>query len=166
MKAHLKIAADLLEKVRRDLLRPHPFAAERVGFLAARCTRSHKAIIMIPTAYYPVPDEGYVPDASVGAMMNEQTILSAMQLAYAEKVSIIHVHLHAHNGRPGQSATDRRESAKFVPAFANVRPEYPHAAVILSYDSMSGYCWLPGGRKPVPISTFTLVGPHVRKISI
>lgn len=164
MRIVLKATTALLDEIRRDLRRPHPFAAERVGFVTARCTRSNQALISIASRYMPVPDNGYVPDPGVGAMMNQATILTAMQAAYTGNVSIIHVHMHDHGGRPSLSTTDRRESAKFMLSFVNVRPEYPHFAVVLSEDSLTGLCWLPGRKTPVAIDRFDIVGPHLQKI--
>jgi hypothetical protein len=164
MKIALRIRADILDAARTDLRRPHPFAAERVGFLIARPARSAKGLILLVSRYDSVPDDGYTLDLSVGAMMNETTILGAMQKAYTEKVSILHVHSHGFFGRPSFSRTDLRESARFVQSFVNVRPEYPHGAMVLSDDSATGRCWLPGGKKPSSIDTFAIVGKNLRKI--
>jgi hypothetical protein len=165
MKIALKLRSDLLDEILRDLRRPHPFAAERVGLIVARPTRSKSGIILLASRYVVVPDDGYAEDYSAGAVMNEKTIFGAMQIGYAENVSVIHVHLHEHTGRPGFSSIDRRESAKFVPAFLGARPEYPHAAVVLSSDSFVGLCWLTGKKKPQPISRFVVVGRHLRKVA-
>lgn len=164
MKTVYKITSQLLDVVRSDLRRPHRFAAERVGFLTARCSRGANGILILASKYILVPDDGYVSDPSVGAMMNETTIRSAMQIAYSEKVSITHVHMHDHYGLPSFSGIDRRESAKFVPSFVNVRPEYPHAAVVLSANSVTGLCWLPKRNKPLPIDVFVVVGPRYERI--
>lgn len=164
MKIVLRIGADVLDAARTDLRRPHPFAAERVGFFIAHPARSTKGVILVVSRYDSVPDDGYAHDLSVGAMMNETTILNAMQKAYAEKVSVIHVHSHGFFGRPSFSRTDLRENARFVQSFINVRPEYPHGAVVLSDDSAMGRCWLPGNKKPTPIDAFIIVGKSLRKI--
>jgi len=165
VKIAFKIRSEMLEEILTDLRRPHPFAAERVGFIIARPTHSKSGIILLASRYVVVPDDGYAEDHSAGAVMNEKTIFGAMQIGYAENVSVIHVHLHDHPGKPGFSQTDRRESARFVPAFRGARPEYPHAAVVLSSDSFVGLCWLKGKKKSLPISRFVVVGPHLRKIA-
>jgi hypothetical protein len=163
MKIVLRIRADVLDAARADLRRPHPFAAERIGFFIARPARSAKGLILLVSRYDSVSDDGYARDLRVGAMMNEMTILGAMQMAYTEKVSIIHVHSHGFFGTPSFSRTDLRESARFVQSFVNVRPEYPHGAVVLSDDSAVGRCWLPGGKKPSAIDTFIIVGKSLQK---
>jgi proteasome lid subunit RPN8/RPN11 len=165
VKITLKIRSELLDEILTDLRRGHPFAAERVGFIIARPTRSQSGIILFASRYVVVPDDGYAEDYSAGAVMNERTIFGAMQIGYAENVSVIHVHLHDHLGKPGFSPTDRRESAKFVPAFLGARPEYPHAAIVLSADSFVGACWLEGKKQSVPISRVVVVGPHLRVVA-
>jgi hypothetical protein len=165
VKIALKIRSDMLEDILADLRRRHSFAAERVGFIIARPTRSKSGIILLASRYVVVPDDGYAEDYSAGAVMNEKTIFGAMQIGYAENVSVIHVHLHDHSGKPGFSLTDRRKSAKFVPAFLGARPEYPHAAVILSSDNFVGLCWLKGKKKLLPVSQLVVVGPHLRKVA-
>ena len=97
--------------------------------------------------------------------MNHQTILNAMQIAYSEKVSIFHVHTHGNKGVPRFSSIDLRENAKFVPAFRNVRREYPHGAIVLSDTDLIGLCWPPGQEAPSRIDQFILVGSHLEKIS-
>jgi hypothetical protein len=163
MKLTFKITDALIQKVRQDLDRPHPYAAERVGFVICRCTRSRSGIIIFGSHYESVPDDGYVDDHSVGAMMNQRTITTAMQIAYSEKISTFHVHTHPGKGKPQFSRIDLRENAKFVRAFINVRPEYPHGALVLSDTDMTGLCWLPGSLKPRRIDQFTVVGSHFRK---
>ncbi len=163
MKITLKLPSVMHIEILEDLRRPHRFAAERVGFIVARPTRSKSGVILLASRYVDVPDDGYAEDFSAGAVMNEKTIFGAMQIAYSENSSVIHVHLHEGRGRPGFSSIDQRESAKFVPAFLKARPEYPHAAVVLSRDSFVGLCWLTSKKKPLPISQFVIVGPHLRK---
>lgn len=165
MKIALKIRAEIVDEIYRDLRRPHPFAAERVGFIVARPTRSKTGIILIATRYVAVPNDGYADDQSAAAVMNEITIFSAMQIGYSENVTVIHVHLHDWPGEPAFSGIDLRETARFVPAFVNARPEYPQAALVLSSDSFVGLCWLHGRKKPLPISKFVVVGAGLRKVT-
>jgi hypothetical protein len=153
---------DFLDRVRRDLDRPHPFAAERVGFLV--CSAGHLndgGLVILAAEYDPVADEDYVNDRSVGAMMGPGAIRKAIQRAYnagAEDLSLFHVHMHEHRGLPGFSGIDLAENRKFVPDFFNVAPTMPHGAVVLSRDLAVGLCWRTQNAKPVPIDRFASVG--------
>lgn len=162
MMALFKITGPMLDAVRRDLLRAHEFAAERVGFLSCRVGKlMPSGVVILAHGYHPVADEDYVDDATVGAMMGPAAIRKALQLAYSQQLAMFHVHMHDHSGTPGPSRTDWRETAKFVPDFWNVRPEMPHGAVIVSRDSLSARCWYPGNREPFGITKIAVVGPRL-----
>jgi hypothetical protein len=153
---------DLLAAVREDLHRPHPFAAERVGFLICRAGRlADGGIVVLATSYDPVADDDYLDDPSVGAMMGPAAIRAAMQRAYnggVEDLGLFHVHMHGHYGRTKFSGIDDRESRKFVPDFFNVAPGMPHGAIVLSLDQAVGLCWPAPGAVPIPIDRFASVG--------
>jgi hypothetical protein len=112
-------------------------------------------------AYHPVSDEDYIDDPRYGALINGNAFRKAMQLAYQNNVGLLHAHLHPHRGLPAPSATDLRETHKFVPDFFNVRPELPHGTLILSYDHASGRMWSPSDRKPYDVSRITVVGAPI-----
>lgn len=165
MKILFKIAGQLLHSIRADLVRPHAFAAERVGFISCRVGGlKPSGVIILAQDYHPVADVDYLEDMTVGAMMGAGAIRKALEYAYNHKVSMFHVHLHANFGLPKFSKTDLRESEKFVPDFWNVRPEMPHGAIILSYNSIAGRCWYPGKKKPLQMQRFQIVGFPISEI--
>ena len=65
MKIEIKILRPLLESVRMDLERPHPFAFERVGFLIAAPATARKGVLLNVCGYQPVADEDYENNESV-----------------------------------------------------------------------------------------------------
>jgi hypothetical protein len=153
---------DLLADVRRDLQRPHPFAAERVGFLLCRAGGlAGGGVVVLAADYRAVEDDDYVDDRRVGAMMGPGAIRKAMQRAYnggAQDVSLFHIHMHEHRGVPGFSRVDLTEAVKFVPDFFNAVPAMPHGAIVLSLDRAAGLCWPKRGAGPEPIGRFASVG--------
>jgi hypothetical protein len=163
MKVIFKITRRLFTDTQADLLRPHAFAAERVGWLRCRIGQAPDgALLILAHDFHPVQDADYLDDRSVGAMMGPAAIRKALQLALMSKAAIFHVHMHDHEGRPGFSGIDSRETAKFVPDFWHVRPELPHGALVFSRDRLYGRCWYPGG-KVLEISEAVIVGaPLVR----
>lgn len=158
MKIQFKITSQLLLEVRQDLAREHRFAAERVGFIGCRVASMGGGLLVLAERYDPVEDDDYLDDPHVGAMMGPDAIRKALQFAYNDQISMFHVHLHGHRGRPWFSRLDLSENAKFVPDFWNVRPELPHGALVLSLDSAAGLCWMPGSPRPARITEFTVVG--------
>lgn len=165
MKIQLRITSHLLQRVSVDLARRHAFAAERVGFLVCKVAESMpRGIIVLPYDYQAVQDEDYLNDPSAAAMMGPAAIRKALQLAYKDPVAMFHVHVHDHYGPTWFSNIDLRENNNFVPDFWHVRPTFPHGALVLSRDSVSGLCWMPGRRRPLQISSFTVVGFPVKFI--
>ena len=159
MMIHFKITLALIDLIRRDLDRPHAFAAERVGFVSCRVGGLVPGgLIVLAHSYHPVEDADYLRDWTVGAMMGPAAIRKAMQRAYNEPVGMFHVHMHDHRGSPWFSQVDLAENNKFVPDFWNARPEMPHGALVLSRDSIAGLCWNPPTKRRQTIDKFTIVG--------
>jgi len=164
MTIRFKMTKRLRDFVLTDLMRTHPFAAERVGFLSCKPAASLGGLIILAAAYHPVADEDYLPDHWVGAMMGPNAIREALQFAYNHPASMFHIHLHNHRGVPAFSTTDLGESAKFVPDFFNVQPNLPHGALILSRDSCVGRCWYRSTEPPVWISRIIFIGSPMKLI--
>jgi hypothetical protein len=158
MKTIFRATDRFIEDVRRDLARPHHFAAERVGFISVRAaTAGDDSLILLAADYHPLADDEYIDDSTVGAMMGQEAIRKALELALMRSVGMIHVHMHEHRGRPHFSKIDLREQAKFIPDFFKIRREMPHGAVVLSHDRANGRIWLD--RDTVgDISEFDIVG--------
>jgi hypothetical protein len=154
-----------LDDAKTRLRRPHPFAYERVGFFLCRVgLLEDGGIVILTHSLYEIADEDYLDDPTAGATMGPSAIRKALQLAYNQRTSMFHVHLHCHSGRPNFSRIDSSETAKFVPDFWNVQPDIPHGAVVLSEDSACGRCWIPNREIPVDISQFGVVGIPMRKL--
>jgi hypothetical protein len=85
-----------LHDVRRDLARPHHFAAERVGFISIRAASTSKSLILLAESYHPVADDDYIDDPTVGAMMGQEAIRKALNIALLQPVGMFHVHMHEH----------------------------------------------------------------------
>ena len=142
MKIIFRTTDRFLKDVRADLSRPHPFAAERVGFISVRAAANNEALLLIAADYHPLSDDEYIEDRSVGAMMGQEAIRKALNVALLQSAGMFHVHMHEHEGRPRFSRIDLREQIKFVPDFFKVRQGMPHGAIVLSRDLANGRAWL------------------------
>ncbi|MGE3702871.1 MAG: hypothetical protein AB7G08_29525 [Hyphomicrobiaceae bacterium] len=162
MKVRFKITADLLESIRADLIRPHAFAHERVGFISTGIAAIGNDVVALARAYRPVPDEDYLNDHSVGAMMGREAIRKALEWSMQAAHASFHVHTHGGWGIPGFSSVDLRENRKFVPDFFKVSARFPHGAIVLSDTAATGQVWLGRSKEPVPIDSFMVVGPGLK----
>jgi hypothetical protein len=165
MKVVFKISECLFRSVMEDLRRPHAFALERVGFLLCRPgDLPGGGVAIFAGAFHSVADEDYLDDQSAGAVMGPAAIRKALQVSYNKNASMLHVHIHEHQGKPRFSGIDKRETSLFVPDFWHVQPALPHGAVVFSKDSAFGQCWIPGMAMPQEITDFISVGAPIRRL--
>ena len=158
MKTVFRIQNALLKSIHVDLSRPHPFAHERVGFIACRVGGLPEGQVLLADSYCVVADEDYENDPSVGAMMGSGAIRKALQFSYSEGTAMFHVHRHEHKGKPGFSKIDISEGGKFVPDFWNVNRSMPHGMIVLSKDSMTGAWWDPKNKQTQYIDEMVVIG--------
>lgn len=158
MNIEFKIPRCLLTTIREDLARPHRFAHERVGWIAAGVSGTADTLWLLAHTYRPVEDVDYLRDSSVGAMMGPEAIRKALQWAMRDHVAIFHVHTHGRTGIPKFSRIDLREQAKVVPNFFQVMAKRPHGALVLSDTAAYGHVWLDHEGPYVTIDRFLEVG--------
>jgi hypothetical protein len=158
MNIHFKLTTGLLDTIRADLRRPHPFADERAGFIACKPSACRGGILVLAHTYIALEDEWYDDDPRFGCVFNSHAMRVAMQFALTHDASMFHVHLHDHDGLPWFSRPDLRESRRFVPDFWNVRPTLPHGTLVLSTDGAAGLCWYPRREKPIRMRRITALG--------
>ena len=163
MKTRFKITRALLGSIRRDLVRPHPFAYERVGFISAGLATAGENLLILARNYRPLMDHEYLPNTSVGAMMGPTAIRSALQWAMESGGAMFHVHTHGGYGIPNFSTIDIRENAKFVPDFFKVASHSAHGAIVLSDDAARGQVWFNRNGPYEFIQDFVEVGVPIRK---
>ncbi|MEQ1756028.1 MAG: hypothetical protein ABL973_18040 [Micropepsaceae bacterium] len=163
MKIRFKITSQLLSTIRVDLRRPHPFAHERVGFIAAGLAAAHDELLILAREYRPLRDDEYLRDQSVGAMMSAEAIRRARQWAMDDRAAIFHVHTHGGRGVPAFSGVDIQENAKFIPNFVSIAPQSVHGAIVLSDTAAFGQVWLDRNSPQQFITAFTEVGMSMHR---
>jgi hypothetical protein len=159
MSVHVRLTRQLYEQVRADLSRPHPFAAERVGFLFARLGNANNATpLVLFTGYSPLADDRYIDDPHAGARIDSQAIRSAMQQVLNRKEGVFHVHRHDWLGKPRFSRMDRTELPRLIPSVQAVGLCYAHGLLLLRNDDITAAVWLPGNTQPAEADRITIVG--------
>jgi hypothetical protein len=142
VRAILRIRKTMLRDIRADLMRAHPFAYERVGFIACNVMSADNYNLTAKN-YYPISEDGYEETMEVGALINAEAIRDAMQVAFDSEVAMLHVHLHETHGVPSFSRIDMVSGRELIPCFWNVRSNMPHGMLLLSNDDHFGLLWLP-----------------------
>lgn len=154
----MRVPAPLLESMRGDLERPHPFADERVGFLLVGQSPGRRETLLMARKYISLPDAEYIEDHGVGARIGEEAIRTAMRHALAGE-GVFHVHMHAEDGRPAFSCVDVENLAELIPAFCKAAPALVHGALLLSNDSGIAQAWTRhGDENGVPVERISIVG--------
>jgi len=166
VKVLFRITSRLVDEIRLDLRRPHPFAFERVGFVYCRFGKSGmNDLLLLAFDYKPVAEEHYVDDPSFGAVIDTNAFREVMQHLHDQEKGAFHVHMHDHRGVPQPSTPDFRETAKFVPDFFHARRNLPHGALILSTDKLSGRVWMGERKQPIPITDIKVIGAPLLSFS-
>lgn len=162
MKVEIRLTGSLHGEILRDLARPHPFAAERVGFVFGRVgTLAGEGRLIVLNRYHSIPDKKYIEDPSVDAKIGSDAITGAMQAVYygrPAREGVFHIHVHPHRGETGMSGVDARETPKMMPGFQSVGREAAHGIIILSLDHGAGWVWLPGRKDPIAADTISVIG--------
>jgi hypothetical protein len=147
----VRLAGRLYRQIVEDLERPHPFAAERVGFVLGRTgSLAAGGKLILLTKYRQLPDNEYIRDPEVGARIGSESITWAMQAAYfgrKNREGVFHVHLHPHGGAPRMSTVDRQDTPELIKSFQNVSPLASHGAIIFSRDHGAAWILEPGDRE-------------------
>jgi len=131
MNTILKIPRSLYEQAKADLLRPHQFAFERVGFFSTRCSKATGTTLVHCIAYTSVDDTHYIDDQTVGARIGSNAITQAMARSVNHSVGQVHVHYHGGYGLPHPSSTDLHELPPLSGSFRNAKRSEGHGWMIL-----------------------------------
>ena len=158
-----RIPSAQLNAMRADLVRPHAYAWERIGFMAAAATASPGELLLLVRGYRPVADEDYTFAPGVGAEIGSDAFRKALQWAYRPKSALLHVHMHHGFGCPRFSEIDLRSGSEFAPSFFATIPRMPQGMIVLSNDCADGLVWLAEDCDPVRIKAFTQVGANYRR---
>lgn len=159
MNIKVRISRNLFQDVRADLSRPHPFAAERVGFLYCRLVSAGAdSPLILMTGYEPVADDRYINDPLSGARIDSQAIRGAMQGVLDRGQGGFHVHMHHWPGHPVLSRMDAEEIPPVVTGLRRVGLPYAHGFVLLHQEECAAWVWLPGNDNVIKAESVSVVG--------
>lgn len=153
----VRLTRTILDQVRADLSRPHPFAGERIGFLYGRLVDGRSPLVLI-TDYEPVADDCYINDPQSGARIDSHAIRGAMQGVLDRSQGGFHVHMHDWPGRPALSRMDAEEIPRVVTGLRRVGLRDAHGIVLLHEEECAAWVWLPGSDIAVEAESVSIVG--------
>lgn len=164
MKALFRATEPFMAGVRRDLVRRHAYAHERIGFITTRAAPGKDHLVLLAEGYHPVADDEYMRDPMVGARIGQEALRKALNLALLNPVGVFHVHMHLlPERRLWFSQIDLSEQRNFVPDLFKVGATMPHGALVLSPRSEAGLVWTTSNDVR-PIAEFNTVGAQLKVI--
>lgn len=132
----IRIPKHFYDLMFEDLMKPHAFAFERVGFFSTNVMHLGADFIVVTvTGYHSVDDMDYINDPDVGAKINGNAIRKAMQRMIPSRMGCLHVHIHDHLGKPRASCTDLKSLPELSASFCNMNPEAASGYIIFSRNS-------------------------------
>lgn len=145
MKVQIRLPAQLLAEIRRDLARPHGSAFERIGFIFAKTSQlDGDSLLVLMSRYFQIRDNEYVADDEVGAKIGSAAIRRVLQESIDSGEGAFHVHLHDFSARPEFSGIDRESAALLMPSFQVVTPGAIHGAFLIGSRECIADVWVPG----------------------
>lgn len=144
MTIRLRMSQSMLETIRRDLSRPHDFAAERVGWLFVESAPAGDGHVLLPIAYEPIEDRDYEPDRRVGARFGGAAIRRALTRAMQHQQGAMLIHAHEFEDWPRFSGVDLETVGALMPAFRGVAPGVFHGAVVIGRENLTAVSGIDG----------------------
>lgn len=165
MTTFLKIPRQIYQAMMADLVRPHSFAFERIGFCRVRIgNRDADTRLIFVVDYWPVQDDQYIPDDFAGARINSHAIRAALQTAMNTGDGVLHVHMHDFPGLPGFSLMDREEIPRIVKSLTFANADAPHGMLLLGRDLAAAEVIMPGANM-LGVDRISVVGHPTTVIS-
>jgi len=163
MNVKVRIPQSLINEIGADLARPHPFAAERIGFILGRLVDAGpERVVVLMTQYLAVDDDHYINDRRSGARIDSNAIRAAMQAVLDSGQGAFHVHMHHWPGYPRLSPMDASEIPPVVTALARAGPSHAHGIFLMHRVECAAWVWLPGAPGSVLADSVSVVGYPLR----
>lgn len=160
----IRIPQKLYDNIYADLLRPHKFAGERVGFSFSKTkVLENGEIIICMNEYSPIDDENYINDPSVGAKFNSIAITNAIGYGRKHKKGVFHTHLHEFSkGNPEFSYTDLEHLPPIVESANRMVKGQIHGLFLLSQTTLNALVWIPGEEDYRKVDQISIVGATLK----
>ena len=156
----IKIPSVLLNRIKKDLKRPHEFALERIGFILSdfKTFEFGKTIILL-NDYQVINDQFYIDDPEVGARIDSNAIRMGMQSILDNQAGCFHVHYHEFSlDMPELSDTDFIDNPEIVNSFSNTKKDQTHGMIVLGQKGANAFVKMPGADKVVKVDKIIEVG--------
>jgi hypothetical protein len=117
----------ILDKALRNLLLPHDFAYERVGYFLGNLENENIYI----DEWFPFYDSEYNSTCKAGVEIGENGMFRLMNHAYKKKKHFFHAHIHDFQDSPKFSAIDMRSLVSVTSALFDFSERCIHGGMVI-----------------------------------
>lgn len=159
-KVILKISRELYDRVVSDLLRPHSYARERVGFLFSRSKKVLNGDYLVYlTEYKPVDDEDYIDDQNFGSKFGSRPINDSISYGLEKNMGVFHVHMHELSGRsPEFSKIDLKHLPPIFQSCHRIIKNQVHGMLLLGGKGLNAHVWIPEKTSYIKVDQISIIG--------
>lgn len=135
---------------------------EHLAFLLAGHTIVDESHRFLVKEFIPIGDSQLEDGANWhGLSLKLETLLSVMNLATKSNLTLIEAHSHPFSeSLVDFSGIDLKGQEEIFAYLQDITPGKNYAALVLGQKAVHGLVWVPGRKKPSPISSFKIVGEH------
>jgi len=138
MRIEIKLTGTLYNGIMRDLARPHPFAAERAGFVCCRmgslCGSKDLLSSSADIIQFRTVNMWKIPQSARGSTATLLLGQCKLFIRVGQNVKAFFTfHVHGHRGEPGMSFVDSRDLPKLISGFQSVGHEAVHGIIIFEF---------------------------------
>lgn len=159
----IKIPEILVSEIKKDLLRAHPHAQERAGFVFGRSVKLGKHSIILLNQYQSIPDNLYIKNPRVGASINSTAIKNAFRKALKDDLCIFHVHLHEFDEEiPVFSTTDENSLPDIIFSAQELLPNNFHGMLVYGKNKANAKLLYPKNKKLKAVDCVLEIGNKIK----
>ena len=127
----------LIGEIIQDLIRPHSFAFERLGYILGEI----KDGVLVLNEWMKFEDFFYEDNKEVGARIGANGMTFLMRKVFSTKKHFFHTHLHDFQDVPYFSGVDMRSLLEVTPSLFDFSGIGPHGAFLIGRKSSKLIWW-------------------------
>lgn len=160
----LKISTEIYSGILNDLLRPHKYANERVGFLFSRSKKIWNGDYLVYlTEYKALDDEDYIDDPRFGSKFGSKPINDSISYGLERDMGVFHVHMHElSGGLPEFSDIDLKHLPPIFESCHRIIKNQVHGMLLLGSEGLNAQVWIPERRGFIKADQINVVGSPMK----
>jgi len=127
----------LFDEITQDLIRPHSFAFERVGYVLGEIKNG----VLVLNEWMKFEDFFYEQNDEVGARIGGEGMTYLVKKVFSSRKHFFHTHLHDFQDIPTFSDVDMRSLLEVTPSLFDFSGLGPHGALLIGRGASRLIWW-------------------------